>query len=127
CQQPCRGRARRHPGDAPKLNQTRSAKRRLPRMERPRAWTRDPLTLRFLYPLLEREFQIEMAATTGPQMRDGASVAVGLWLLAALIIPNAIVIDQSVVGVICVGMAAANLGGVVATGWATTLDRQQLI
>src|SRR4029077_20351688 len=89
CQQPCRGRARRHPGDAPKLNQTRSAKRRLPRMEGPGAWTRDPLTLRFLDPLLEREFQIEMAATTGPQMRVGASVAVGLWLFAPLVLPHA--------------------------------------
>ena len=64
-------------------------------MEGPGASTRDPLTLRFLDPRLEREFQTEMAATNGPQMRVGASVAVGLWLLAALIIPNAIVIDRA--------------------------------
>ena len=84
-------------------------------MEGPGAWTRDPLTLRFLDARLEREFQTEMAATNGPQMRVGAAVAVGLWLLAALIIPTAIVIDRSVVSVICVGMAVANLVGVVAT------------
>jgi class 3 adenylate cyclase len=96
-------------------------------MDGPAAWTRDPLTLRFLDPGLERDFQTESAATTGPQMRVGAAVAVGLWLLADLVIPTAIVIDQSVVTVICVGMAIANLVGVVASGWATTLDRQQLI
>ena len=87
----------------------------------------DRLTLRFLDPDLEREFQAEMAATNGPQLRVGAAVAVGLWLLAALIIPTAMVIDRGVVTLICVGMAAANVLGVIATRWATTLDRQQLI
>ena len=33
--------------------------------------TRDPLTLRFLDPRLERDFQAEMAATNGPQARVG--------------------------------------------------------
>jgi class 3 adenylate cyclase len=96
-------------------------------MDGPAAWTRDPLTLRFLDPGLERDFQTESATTTGPQMRAGAAVAIGLWLLAGLVIPTAIAIDQSVVSVICVGMAIANLVGVVASHWAKTLDRQQLI
>jgi class 3 adenylate cyclase len=96
-------------------------------MEGPVAWTRDPLTLRFLDARLERDFQTEIAATNGSQIRVGTAVAVGLWLLAALIIPTAIVIDRTVVTVICVGMAGANLLGVVTLRWATTLDRQQLI
>ncbi len=89
--------------------------------------TRAPLTLRFLDPGLERDFQAEMAATNGSQARVGAAIAVGLWLVAALIIPAVIDIDRGVVTTICVGMAAANLVGVVASRWATTLDRQQLI
>ena len=44
---------------------------------------RDPLTLRFADPALERAFQAEMAASSGPQARFGAAVAVGLWLAAA--------------------------------------------
>ena len=66
-----------------------------------------------------------MAATNGPQARVGAAVAVGLWLAAAVIIPAAIDIDRGFVTVICLGMAAANLVGVVVSRWATTLDRQQ--
>ena len=66
-----------------------------------------------------------MAATNGPQARVGAAVAIGLWLVAALIIPAVIEVDRSVVTVICVGMAGANLVGVIASRWATTLDRQQ--
>ena len=89
--------------------------------------TRASMTLRFLDPGLERDFQAEMAATNGPQARVGAAIAVGLWLVAALIIPAVIDIDRGVVMAICVGMAAANLVGVVASRWATTLDRQQLI
>ena len=89
--------------------------------------TRDPLTLRFRDPSLEREFQAEMAATNGPQARVGAAVAIGLWLIAALIIPAVIDVDGRVVTVICLGMAGANLVGVIASRWATTLDRQQTI
>ncbi len=96
-------------------------------MEGSRGASRDPLTLRFLDPHLEREFQAEMAATNGPQARVGAAVAIGLWLFAALIIPAVIEVDRRVVIVICVGMAAVNLVGVIASGWATTLDRQQVI
>ena len=89
--------------------------------------TRDPLTLQFRDPSLEREFQAEMAATNGPQARVGAAVAIGLWLIAALIIPAVIDVDGRVVTVICLGMAGANLVGVIASRWATTLDRQQTI
>jgi class 3 adenylate cyclase len=96
-------------------------------MEASRGSVRDPLTLRFRDPQLEREFQAEMAATNGPQARVGAAVAIGLWLLAALIIPAVIEVDSGVVVVICVGMAAVNLVGVIASRWATTLDRQQVI
>ena len=96
-------------------------------MEASRGSVRDPLTLRFRDPQLEREFQAEMAATNGPQARVGAAVAIGLWLLAALIIPAVIEVDSGVVVVICVGMAAVNLVGVIASRWATTLDRQQII
>ncbi len=96
-------------------------------MEGSRGSTRDPLTLRFLDPLLEREFQAEMAVTNGPQARVGAAVAIGLWLFAALIIPAVIEVERGVVVAICVGMAAANLVGVIASRWATTLDRQQTI
>ena len=96
-------------------------------MEGSRGSVRDPLTLRFRDPGLEHEFQSEMAATNGPQARVGAAVAIGLWLAAALIIPAVIEVDRTVVLVICVGMAAVNLVGVIASRWATTLDRQQVI
>jgi len=89
--------------------------------------TRDQLTLRFHDPRLEHEFQAEMAAANGPQARVGAAIAIGLWLAAALIIPAVIVIDRAVVLGICLGMALANLVGVIASRWATTLDRQQSI
>jgi class 3 adenylate cyclase len=89
--------------------------------------SRDRLTLRFADPDLERGFQAEMAAANAPQGRVGAMVAAGLWLVAALIIPAAIVVDPVVVRVICLGMAAANLASVAASRWATTLDRQQSI
>lgn len=89
--------------------------------------TRDPLTLRFLDSRLELEFQAEMAVTNGPQARVGAAVAIGLWLIAASIIPTVIEVDRGVVTVICVGMASVNLAGVIASGWATTLNRQQAI
>jgi class 3 adenylate cyclase len=88
---------------------------------------RDPLTLRFTDPALERAFQAEMAAASGPQARFGTTLAVGLWLAAALIVPSAILIDRGVVTFICLGMAGVNLAGVLAWRWATTLDRQQLI
>jgi class 3 adenylate cyclase len=88
---------------------------------------RDPLTLRFLDPGLERAFQAEMAAANGPQARFGATVAVALWVLAAVIIPAALPIDRGYVTVICLGMAGANVVGVVASRWATSLDRQQVI
>jgi adenylate cyclase len=89
--------------------------------------TRDPLTLRFRDPSLEHEFQAEMAAANGPQARVGAAVAIGLWLIAALIIPTVIEVDRGVVTAICIGMASVNLVGVIASRWATTLDRQQAI
>jgi adenylate cyclase len=89
--------------------------------------SRDPLTLRFLDPSLEREFQAELAATNGPQARVGAAVAIGLWLVAALIIPAVVTIDRGIVTAVCVGMAGANVLGVIASRWATTLDRQQAI
>jgi adenylate cyclase len=96
-------------------------------MEGSRGSTRDPMTLRFRDTSLERQFQAEMAATNGPQARVGAAVAIGLWLIAALIIPTVIEIDRGVVTAICIGMASVNLVGVIASGWATTLDRQQAI
>ena len=89
--------------------------------------SRDPLTLRFADPALERGFQTEMAATNGPQARIGALVAAGLWLVAALFIPTAVVIDPGVVRLVCGSMIVANLAGVIASRWATTLDRQQVV
>jgi adenylate cyclase len=96
-------------------------------MEASHRSTRDPRTLRFRDPSLEHEFQAEMAAANGPQARVGAAVAIGLWLIAALIIPAVIEVDRGVVTVICIGMASANLAGVIVSRWATTLDRQQAI
>jgi adenylate cyclase len=96
-------------------------------MEVHRGAAREPLTLRFVDPALERDFQAEMAAANGPQGRIGALVAAGLWLVAALIIPAAITVDPGVVRVICLGMVAANLASVVVSRWATTLDRQQFL
>ncbi len=89
--------------------------------------THDPLTLRFRDSSLERMFQAEMAATNGPQARVGSAVSIGLWMIAALIIPAVIDVDGRVVAVICIGMAGVNLVGVIASRWATTLDRQQVI
>jgi class 3 adenylate cyclase len=91
------------------------------------ASARDPLTLRFLDRDLERGFQAEMAAANGPQARLGAAIAIGLWLVAALIIPAVVDIDRVMVSLICGGMAAVNLAGVIASRWATKLDRQQVI
>ena len=54
-------------------------------------------------------------------------MAIGLWLIAALIIPAVIDVDGRVVTVICIGMAGVNLVGVIVSRWATTLDRQQAI
>jgi class 3 adenylate cyclase len=90
-------------------------------------WSRDPLTLRFSDPRLERDFQSEMAAANGAQARVGALVAAGLWLVAGLIIPVAIEIDRGVVWLISGGLIVANLASVVASRWATTLDRQQAL
>jgi adenylate cyclase len=89
--------------------------------------SRNPITLQFLDPRLERDFQAEMAAVNGPQARVGAVIAAGLWFIGALLIPVAIEIDRGLVALICGGMVVANLAGVVASRWAPTLDRQQAI
>src|SRR4051794_34941067 len=68
-----------------------------------------------------------MAATNGAQARVGAAVAIVLWLIAAVIVPAVVSIDDRLVVAICVGMAIVNLVGVIASRWATSLDRQQLI
>ncbi|MFL5674821.1 MAG: adenylate/guanylate cyclase domain-containing protein [Chloroflexota bacterium] len=96
-------------------------------MEGSQTATRDPLTLRFLDADLEHDFQAEMAATNGAQARVGAAVAIVLWLIAAVIVPAVVSIDDRLVVAICVGMAIVNLVGVIASRWATSLDRQQLI
>src|SRR5258705_6180545 len=90
-------------------------------------WSRSPLTLRFADRGLERDFQAEMAAVNGPQARVGAVIAAGLWFIGALLIPVAIDIDRGLATLICGGMVVANLAGVVASRWAPTLDRQQVI
>jgi adenylate cyclase len=89
--------------------------------------SRNPITLQFLDPRLEREFQAEMAAATGAQARIGSIVAAGLWLVAALIIPAAIEIDRGVVLAICGAMVVVNIASAVAARWATTLDRQHVV
>ena len=52
---------------------------------------------------------------------------VARWLVAAVVIPTVVAIDDRIVIVVCVGMAVANFVGVVGSRWATSLDRQQLI
>lgn len=68
-----------------------------------------------------------MASANGPQTRLGAAVAIGLWLIATLIVPTVIDVDRGVVTTISIGMASVNLVGVISLRWATTLDRQQAI
>lgn len=96
-------------------------------MAAPTDLSQDPFTLRFADPDLESGFQAEMAATNGPQARIGALVAAGLWLVAALFIPTAVDIDPGVVRLVCGSMIVANLAGAIASRWATTLDRQQVV
>ena len=87
---------------------------------------RDPLTLRFRDPALERAFQAEMAASNGPQARFGAAVAIGLWLAAAFIIPAVIEIDRRLRHASSAwGWPRSTCVGVIVSRWATTLDRQQ--
>ncbi|MEA2611886.1 MAG: adenylate cyclase [Chloroflexota bacterium] len=96
-------------------------------MATPTDRSQDRLTLRFADARLERDFQAEMAATNAPQARVGALVASALWAISALIIPVAVTIDRGVVGLICGAMVVVNLAAVIASRWATTLDRQQVL
>ena len=89
--------------------------------------SRNPVTLTFLDPHLEREFQMEVAAATGPQARVGSIVAAGLWLVAALIVPAAIQIDRGLVLAICGAMVAVNIAAAVLSRLATSLDNQQVL
>ena len=89
--------------------------------------SRNPVTLTFLDPHLEREFQAEVAAATGPQARVGSIVAAGLWLVAALIVPAAIEIDRGLVLAICGAMVAVNIAAAVLSRLATSLDNQQVL
>ena len=89
--------------------------------------SRNPVTLTFLDPHLEREFQAEVAAATGPQARVGSIVAAGLWLVAALIVPAAIQIDRGLVLAICGAMVAVNIAAAVLSRLATSLDNQQVL
>ena len=88
---------------------------------------RDRLTLGFLDPALERDYQATAAGSNGPQLRMGTLAGIALWLAAAVLIPMTLSVDGAGVEVLSVSMAALWAGGYVATRWATTLDRQQLI
>jgi adenylate cyclase len=83
------------------------------------------LTLAFLDPALERDFQAELAASNGPQLRVGLVTGIALWLVGAVLIPATLAVDVVPVVGLCLVMAALNLAGLVALRWETTLDRQQ--
>ncbi|MFK5646398.1 adenylate/guanylate cyclase domain-containing protein [Ornithinimicrobium sp. LYQ121] len=85
------------------------------------------LSLRFLDPALERDYQSTVAASNGQQLRMGILAGLALWLSGMVLIPLALSVDTAVVALICAGMAALNVVGYLATRWATTLDRQQVI
>jgi adenylate cyclase len=85
------------------------------------------LTLAFLDPFLERDFQAELAASNGPQLRTGLLTGMALWLVGAVLIPLTLNVEIELVELVCVVMIALNLAGYVALRWATTLDRQQVI
>jgi adenylate cyclase len=88
---------------------------------------RSRLSLGFVDPALERDYQADAAESNGPQLRMGALAGLALWLSGMVLIPTALIVDTAVVVLICLGMAALNVAGYIATGWARTLDRQQLI
>jgi adenylate cyclase len=85
------------------------------------------LTLRFLDPALEHEFQAELAASNGPQLRVGLLVGIGLWVAGAVLLPVLLGVDVALAIVVCLLMAALNVAGFFALRWATTLSRQQAI
>ena len=85
------------------------------------------LTVGFLDPALERDYQAAVAVANGPQLRMGTLAGAALWLVAAVLIPLTLGVVAAAADVICIGMAAFWLACCVATRWASTLDRQQVI
>jgi adenylate cyclase len=85
------------------------------------------LSLGFQDSALERDYQLEVAESNGPQLQMGILAGIALWLAGAVLIPVALDVDAAVVVLICAGMAALNVAASFVTRWATTLDRQQVI
>ena len=85
------------------------------------------MNLGFLDPVLEHDYQSEAAESNGQQLRMGILGGLALWLSGMVLIPAALSVNTAVVVLICAGMAALNVAGYLATRWATTLDRQQVI
>ena len=88
---------------------------------------RSRLRLEFLDSALESDYDSEVARSGLPQLRLGILAGFVLWLCGMVLIPTALRVDAVGVTVVCAGMAALNLAGLLATRWATTLDRQQVI
>jgi class 3 adenylate cyclase len=87
----------------------------------------DPLTLRFLDTGLEGRYQ----QAAGEDGLGGFRVITGasgfLWSVAAVLLPNETNLPTDVAIWSSLFMAALSSGGLLASGWATTLDRQHAL
>lgn len=87
----------------------------------------DPLTLRFLDARLERRFQV----SAGREGRGGFLIAcvagIALWLLAGVVVPGSTGAPAVGTQLACLALALMNGVGLVASGWARTIDRQHAL
>jgi class 3 adenylate cyclase len=83
-----------------------------------------PVTLRFVDPALEREYQVELGARNRVHVGVGAVVSAALWGVVALLIRAVLPDPAPALYVVAAAMGAANLAVLAATPWADTLDRQ---
>jgi class 3 adenylate cyclase len=91
-------------------------------------WRRNPLTLAFRDPSVERAFQAEVAVANAPPFRTGTIFSVVLWLVADVLARTTTSFQNGSLELICIGMALLNvLGFVLAKWWADTMNRQQSI
>jgi len=87
----------------------------------------DGLSLRFVDPDLERDYQRVAAAEGRNGLRATLGASVVIWLLAALVLPVATELSAVVAIWVPLAMAALSALTLLASRWAVTLDRQHLL
>jgi class 3 adenylate cyclase len=88
---------------------------------------RSRVTLRFVDPELEREYQLA-AAVSAAELRLGPLIAAVLWVVGGFLAPVVTGADPVPIYAIAAGMVIVNVVTALAlASWATTLDRQQVI